>query len=64
LTQNVFPGSTIALQITKTTTDGFFVGANFTITAVTIPEPSSLVLGGLAASALAMTALVRRIRNG
>ncbi len=62
LTQNVAAGSTIDLQITKTTTFGFFVGANFTITeSSAVPEPSSLVLGGLAVSALAITALARRI---
>jgi len=64
LTQNVTAGSTIDLQITETTTLGYFVGANFTITEVaTVPEPGSLILSGLAVSAFAMTFLARRIRK-
>jgi hypothetical protein len=63
LTQDVTAGSTIDLQLTKTTTFGFFVGANFTITeAASVPEPSSLILSGLAVSVFAMTALARRVR--
>jgi hypothetical protein len=63
LTLNVSAGSTIDLQITKTTAFGYFVGANFTITEASVPEPSSLFLGGFAVTALAMTALSRRTRK-
>jgi len=64
LVQNVTAGSTIDLQIARTSTLGSFVGASLTITeSSAVPEPSSLVLGGLAVSALAITALARRIRK-
>lgn len=63
LTQNVTAGSTIDLQITRTTSLGYFVGANLIITEASVPEPSSLILGGLAISAFAITALARRIRK-
>jgi hypothetical protein len=64
LTEQVVAGSTIDLQITATTAAGNFVGVSFTITGSAVPEPSSGVLGILASSALAMTALARRIRKG
>ncbi len=64
LTQNVTAGSTIDLEIDKTTTFGYFVGANLTITETTaVPEPSTLLLGGIGASALVGTVLVKRIRS-
>jgi hypothetical protein len=64
LVQQVTAGSTIDLEITRTSTLGSFVGASLTITeASAVPEPSSLVIGGLAATVLAMTALVRQIRK-
>jgi hypothetical protein len=63
LTQNVTAGSTIDLQITRTSFPGYFVGANLTITEIaTVPEPSSLILGGIAVSAAVINALIRRIR--
>ena len=61
LTQHVTAGSTIELEIFRTSNPGYFVGANLVITSV--PEPGGLVLGGIAGSVLAMTALVRRIRK-
>ena len=61
LTQHVTAGSTIELEIFRTSNPGYFVGANLIITSV--PEPGGLVLGGIAVSVLAMTALVRRIRK-
>jgi hypothetical protein len=63
LTLNVVAGSTIDLQITRTTAAGFFVGANFTITEATVPEPSSLVQAGLAVSCFVTAALARRVRK-
>ena len=63
LTQHVTAGSTIDLQITRTTSLGFFVGANLTITEASVPEPSSLVLGGLGIAVFAITAAARRIRK-
>jgi len=64
LVQNVTAGSTIDLQIARTSTLGSFVGASLTITeASTVPEPSSVILGGLAVSIFAITALARRIRT-
>jgi hypothetical protein len=63
LTVDVVAGSTIDLQITATSAAGNFVGVNFTLTGSSVPEPSGLVLGGLAVSALAVTASVRRIRK-
>jgi hypothetical protein len=63
LTQYVTAGSTIELEITRTTTLGYFVGANLTITGASVPEPSSLILSGLAFSAFAITALTRRMRK-
>ena len=64
LVQNVTAGSIIDLQIARTSTLGYFVGASLTITeSSAVPEPSSLVLGGLAVSAVVMTAFARRIRK-
>jgi len=64
LVQNVKAGSTIDLQIARTSTLGSFVGVSLTITeAATVPEPSSVILGGLAVSIFAITALARRIRK-
>ncbi len=63
LTQSVAAGSTVDLEITKTSgsTFGYYVGANFTITeSAAVPEPSTLILGGLAVSAFALTAFARR----
>ncbi len=63
LTQQVTAGSTIDLEITRTTSLGYFVGANLTITESSVPEPNGLILGGLAVSAFAIKALARRIRK-
>jgi hypothetical protein len=51
LTQAVSIGTTIDLQITRSTSLGYLVGANLTISAV--PEPGSLSLLGLGTATLA-----------
>jgi hypothetical protein len=64
LTQNVTAGSTIDLQIARTSSAGSFVGVSLTITeSSAVPEPSGLVLGGIAVSAVVMPAFARRIRK-
>jgi hypothetical protein len=56
LTQNVAAGSTIDLELDRTTAFGYFVGVNFTITeaavATAVPEPSTLALLGIGTVAL------------
>lgn len=61
LTQHVIAGSAIELEIMKTTTYGYFVGANLTITEASIPEPGSLTLAGAAFAAIAAAGAARRI---
>jgi hypothetical protein len=63
LIQNVTVGSTIDLQITRTTSAGYFVGANLTITASAVPEPGSIVLLGLGGACFGARGWRRRLHS-
>jgi hypothetical protein len=64
LVQNVTPGSTIDLEIDRTTPLGFLVGVDLTITGTAaVPEPGSIILSGIGISAFMIVTLVRRVRK-
>jgi hypothetical protein len=63
LTQTVSVGDTIDLQITKNGNLGYFVGANLTITAESVPEPGSMILLGLGSACCGAGAWRRRKRS-